>query len=375
MKILTIVGARPQFIKAAMLSKEIIKYNETNLMGMHICEEIIHTGQHYDSNMSDVFFTQLKIPKPVRVLSSGGLSHAEMTGLILIEIEKEINERKPDFLLVYGDTNSTIAGALAAAKLHIPIIHIEAGLRSFNKKMPEEINRIVTDHLASLLFCPTKLAVINLKNENIHDGVKMVGDIMYDAALFFGKNIKNMTDIVNNLNITPKQFILATVHRAENTDDIERFTNIINALIKIAKIKQTVVLPLHPRTSLFIKKYGLDKIINSNKHLIIIEPVSFIDMIALEKSAKLIITDSGGIQKEAYFHKVPCITLRDETEWIETVEKGWNQIVGADENKMISAISKASKGSIIEDYGKGDTAKRILTHILQFTSNVLNLKN
>lgn len=372
MKILTIVGARPQFIKAAMLSKEILKYNETSLKGLRICEEIIHTGQHYDKIMSDVFFTQLKIPKPVRVLKAGGLGHGAMTGLILIEIEKEIIKRKPDFLLVYGDTNSTLAGALAAVKLHVPIIHIEAGLRSFNKNMPEEINRIVTDHSSSLLFCPTKLAVENLRNENINDGVVMVGDIMFDAALFFGNNIENSTNIVNILNIKPQQFILSTLHRAENTDNKQRLKDILLALIKIANADQPIVLPLHPRTGLFIKKYGLDKIVNSNKYLKIIDPVSFFEMIALEKNAKLIITDSGGVQKEAYFHKVPCITLRDETEWIETVEKGWNQLVGTYENKIINAISKAKKGTYIEDYGKGDTANRILMHLLQYLNNKEN---
>lgn len=370
MKILTIIGARPQFIKASMLSKEIVIYNKTANSNNKIIEEIIHTGQHYDKNMSDIFFTQLKIPLPVRVLNAGGLSHGEMTGLMLVEIEKEIIERKPNLVLVYGDTNSTLAGAIAAAKIHVPIVHVEAGLRSFNKKMPEEINRIVTDHLSELLFCPTITSLKNLRDENITAGVEMVGDIMYDAALFFGKKTLSQNHILHNLQLISKQFILTTIHRAENTNDSKRFKSIISALSKIANNNQKVVLPLHPRTKQFIDKYNLNSIVENNKNLIITEPVSYLEMIFLERNAKLIVTDSGGIQKEAYFHSIPCVTLRDETEWLETVVNGWNQLVGADENKIVEAIKNAKCGKHIEDYGKGDTANLILKHILKYSSKL-----
>jgi UDP-GlcNAc3NAcA epimerase len=369
MKILTIIGARPQFIKAAMISKEIIEYNHSRSIDSQITEEIIHTGQHYDENMSDIFFSQMKIPEPVNVLNSGGLSHGEMTGTLLIEIEKEIIKRKPDFVLIYGDTNSTLAGALAASKLHVPIVHVEAGLRSFNKVMPEEINRIVTDHLSTLLFCPTESSIKNLKNEGIVQGVTMTGDIMYDAAQYFGRESCEISHILKNLDIKPNCYILSTVHRAENTDNLHNIKSILVALSKIACENTHVILPLHPRTKSIINKFNLNMIIESNKYFRVIEPISFIDMVALERNSSLIITDSGGVQKEAYFHKVPCITLRNETEWIETVENGWNQIVGANEKLIIQAIGNAKKGLTIDDYGNGESAGLMLKTIIEYFHN------
>lgn len=352
-RIITIVGARPQFIKAAMLSRAIL-FNEA------FEEHIIHTGQHYDENMSKIFFSQINAVKPTWQLHCGNTSHGEMTGRMLIDIEKILIDNKPDYVVVYGDTNSTLAGALAACKLHIPVVHIEAGLRSFNKKMPEEINRILTDNVSSILCCPTKTAVKNLNNENIYKGVFHVGDIMYDAALYFGKVAEEKSNIIDTLNLKEKQFRLCTVHRAENTDNIERLTGIISALNEMSTSEMPLVFPIHPRTKICIKKYPqLDKLLN-NKNILTIEPLGFLDMVMLEKKADMILTDSGGIQKEAYFHRTPCITLREETEWVETVDAGWNIIAGYKTEKILESINKVNPQKEIEEYGKGDTANKIL---------------
>ncbi len=352
-RIITIVGARPQFIKAAMLSRAIL-FNEA------FEEHIIHTGQHYDENMSKIFFSQINAVKPTWQLHCGNTSHGEMTGRMLIDIEKILIDNKPDYVVVYGDTNSTLAGALAACKLHIPVVHIEAGLRSFNKKMPEEINRILTDNVSSILCCPTKTAVKNLNNENIYKGVFHVGDIMYDAALYFGKVAEEKSNIIDTLNLKEKQFRLCTVHRAENTDNIERLTGIISALNEMSTSEMPLVFPVHPRTKICIKKYPqLDKLLN-NKNILTIEPLGFLDMVMLEKKADMILTDSGGIQKEAYFHRTPCITLREETEWVETVDAGWNIIAGYKTEKILESINKVNPQKEIEEYGKGDTANKIL---------------
>jgi len=357
-KILTIVGARPQFIKAAMVSRAIVAHN-TNGAGPVIVEEIIHTGQHYDVNMSDIFFQQMQIPQPAVNLGAGTGMHGEMTARMLSQIEQEIVTRNPDWVLVYGDTNSTLAGALAAAKLHVPVAHVEAGLRSFNKRMPEEINRILTDHVSSLLFCPTHAAVSNLGNEGITQGVHHVGDVMYDAALIFGEIAGRKSAILRDLSLTPGKYHLATVHRAENTDDSSRLQNIIKAF---HALEEPVVLPLHPRTKKILQSIS-PSLLTPHSSLRIIDPVSFLDMVQLEKHAKCILTDSGGVQKEAYFHGVPCVTLREETEWVETVNAGWNQVVGADTEKIISAVHLARAGLTITEYGQGKSADDILRHL------------
>jgi UDP-GlcNAc3NAcA epimerase len=357
-KILTIVGARPQFIKAAMVSRAIVEHNHRGANPI-IVEEIIHTGQHYDANMSDIFFQQMHIPEPAVNLGAGTGRHGEMTARMLSQIEQEIVTRNPDWGLVYGDTNSTLAGALAAAKLHVPVAHVEAGLRSFNKRMPEEINRILTDHVSSLLLCPTHAAVSNLGNEGITQGVHHVGDVMYDAALIFGEIAGRKSAILRDLSLTPGKYHLATVHRAENTDDSSRLQNIIKAF---NALEEPVVLPLHPRTKKILQSIS-SSLLTPRSSLRIIDPVSFLDMVQLEKHAKCILTDSGGVQKEAYFHGVPCVTLREETEWVETVNAGWNQVVGADTEKIIAAVRRARAGVTITEYGQGNAAADVLRHI------------
>jgi UDP-GlcNAc3NAcA epimerase len=359
MKILTIVGARPQFIKAAMVSRAIVEHNQQGAYPP-VVEEIIHTGQHYDENMSDIFFNQLQISEPAVNLHAGKGMHGEMTGRMLNQIEKEIVKREPDWVLVYGDTNSTLAGALAAAKLNVPVAHVEAGLRSFNKRMPEEINRILTDHVSSLMFCPTQAAAANLANEGIIRGVHHVGDVMYDAALMFEKIADKKSNILQKLGLTEKSYILSTVHRQENTDARDRLENILRALVAIATSECRLVLPLHPRTKRYIDKFKLWPVICKNKNAMIIEPVSFLDMVQLENKAKVIMTDSGGVQKEAYFHQVPCITLRDESEWIETITAGWNQVAGADFDSILRSFKMVKTGVGIFDYGNGDASNRIL---------------
>jgi len=362
LKVLSVVGARPQFIKAAVVSKAILEKN-----GMQ--EVILHTGQHYDKTMSQIFFDQLGIPKPKYNLEVGSGTHGRTTGQMLSGIERTVLEERPDWVLVYGDTNSTLAGALAASKLHIPVAHVEAGLRSFNKRMPEEINRILTDHVSSLLFCPTTTAMKNIRNEGINEGIYHVGDVMYDAALLFGGIAEQQSDILAQLQLLPDFYYLATVHRAENTDDPERLSGIFEAFDKIATEENPIVLPLHPRTraallrddlaSLVDKPNGADtSIATKNEYLRLICPASFLDMVMLEKHAKVILTDSGGVQKEAYFHSIPCVTLREETEWTETVEVGWNHLVGSDTELICRCVRSLSGGKeMIEEYGKGDSSK------------------
>jgi UDP-GlcNAc3NAcA epimerase len=357
-KILTIIGARPQVIKAAMVSRTILEHNRRGA-DPHIVEEIIHTGQHYDENMSRVFFEQMQIPEPVMNLHAGNGMHGEMTGQMLTLIEKEIVARKPNWVLVYGDTNSTLAGALAAAKLHVPVAHVEAGLRSFNKRMPEEINRILTDHVSAMLFCPSNAAVANLKNEGITRGVHQVGDVMYDAALLFGEIAARESTILCDLGLTPKEYLLATVHRAENADDPARLQDIMAAFEELART-QTVIFPVHPRTR--VKLVGLT---SPPSGLRLVEPVSFLDMVQLEKHARCILTDSGGVQKEAYFHGVPCVTLRDQTEWVETVKAGWNQVVGAATDKIIAAVTQVNLGATIPEYGQGRSAELVLSFLVE----------
>lgn len=350
-KILTIIGARPQFIKAAPVSRAL---RETG----RLKEVLVHTGQHYDSNMSGVFFREMGIPKPHYNLAAGSGSHGAQTALMLDKIEKVILKEKPDCVLVYGDTNSTLAGALAAVKLHVPVAHVEAGLRSFNKKMPEEINRIVADSCSELLFTPTETAKRNLLAEGVPASkIKPSGDVMQDAARFFGGRAEKSSSILKKLGLKPGKYILATIHRAENTDDAKRLSSIFAAFETAAK-KIPVLLPLHPRTRGKLHKLGL-----TPRNIRLIDPVGYLDMIMLEKNAALIATDSGGVQKEAFFYKVPCVTLRDETEWVELVKLGWNRLAKPGNAKtlaktILSALGSKGKPSVYP-YGRGDAAKRI----------------
>jgi len=343
-KIVTIVGARPQFVKAAVISRLISREYKDQFQ-----EVLVHTGQHYDENMSDVFFREMRIPEPDINLEIGSGSHGKMTGQMLEKIEEVLLHEKPDFMMVYGDTNSTIAGALAASKLHIPVIHIEAGLRSFNMKMPEEQNRILTDHISSFLFCPTDTAVENLGKEGINQGVYRTGDIMLDASLFYRSLInEELFDV-------PEKYMLITLHRAENTDDRERLTSIVNALNRSSKLKG--ILPLHPRTRKMLALYGL----SFEDHIQVIDPVGYFQMLYLEEKCSCIVTDSGGVQKEAYFFKKPCITMRDQTEWVETVESGWNTLVGANETKIIEKLENIDVPESYTDlYGSGTAGRDIL---------------
>jgi len=354
MKIVTIIGARPQFIKASMVSREISKHDNIN-------EAIIHTGQHFDKNMSQIFFEEMGIPEPDYNLNIHSLSHGAMTGRQIEGIEEVLIKENPDWILVYGDTNSTLAGALAAAKLQIPVAHVEAGLRSFNRNMPEEINRILCDRVSNLLLCPSETAVKNLNNEGITEGVHNVGDVMYDASLHFSQIAENKSNILEHLNIEPKQYILATVHRQENTDDPIRLTNIFSAF---AEAPLPIVIPMHPRTKKKLAEYN----ISINGQIKPIDPVGYLDMIMLEKNAQKIATDSGGIQKEAYFHGVPCITLRDETEWVELISTGVNFLVGTNREKINNAMTKNYNNLFSKKlYGEGNTADLII-HILEDVS-------
>lgn len=354
MKILTILGARPQFVKAGSVSREIAKHPK-------IKEVIIHTGQHYDANMSAVFFDQMHIPKPDYFLGIKAATHAAMTGQMMEKIEDVALKEQPDWILVYGDTNSTLAGALVASKLHIKLAHIEAGLRSFNNKMPEEINRIVTDRLSQLLFCPTKTAIHNLTKEgfeNFDTKIIMSGDVMQDGAIYYQPLAKKPAIEIN------RKFALCTVHRAENTDNKERLQNIFSALQEISAETQ-VVLPLHPRTKKMIEKFDL-KISSKIK---IISPVGYLEMIWLLSNCELVLTDSGGLQKEAFFFKKPCITLRDETEWVELVNHKFNLISGANQQKIVSIYKNKEQlfanHFTIDLYGEGKASKKIVAELLK----------
>ena len=362
LNIVTIVGARPQFIKAAAVSRAIASYNQRCDTATDITKEIIvHTGQHYDRNMSDVFFEELEIPRPDVNLGIGSGLHGQQTGKMLIQIEKVLLEIKPDAVLVYGDTNSTLAGALAAAKLHIPVAHVEAGLRSFNRDMPEEHNRVLTDHCSEFLFCPTDTSVNNLKNEGVNRGIFLVGDVMHDSVLFNEMLAKKKSQILGTLKVAPKEYGLATVHRAENTDDIDKISSIFSALDKVARDVFPVIVPLHPRTRNQLKLSGL-----TYPAIEIIDPVSYLDMLSLEKNAKIILTDSGGVQKEAYWLKVPCITLRSETEWIETVESGWNLLAGADRDRIIQFVGSINPPEEHPNaFGEGRSAEKIVAIMTQ----------
>ena len=361
MKLLTIIGARPQFIKAAPFSEEFRKNNE---------EILVHTGQHYDANMSDIFFDELEMPKPNYNLGVGSSSHGKQTASMLVGIEEILLKEKPDGLLVYGDTNSTLAGALAASKLHIPVFHVEAGLRSYNKLMPEEQNRILTDHISDMLLCPTQTAVDNLKKEGITVGVANTGDIMYDTVLrnigianekysnglWFDEIVRENSEISK---ISENEYYLATIHRAENTDNPEKLSNIFKAFSELDK---PVLLPLHPRTKKLIENLEVGM-----KNIIVIKPVGYLLMLYLTSNAYMVVTDSGGLQKEAYFLKTPCTTLRDQTEWVETLENSWNVLSQIDVNEIKAKVQReltCLQYPQPKSFGEGNAAFKICEAIV-----------
>ena len=370
MKIVTIIGARPQFIKAAPVSRAIQDYN-LKKPDKQITEIIVHTGQHYDSNMSAVFFKELNIPEPQVNLGVGSGPHGRQTAEMLMRIEEVLTAQNPNWVIVYGDTNSTLAGALAAAKLNVPVAHVESGLRSFNRQMPEEHNRVLVDHCSDVLFCPTPTSVINLEKEGITHGVHLVGDTMYDSVLQFASYARQKSTIMNNMGLEPKSYLLATLHRPYNTDVPENLQSILTAFNEIEK---PVVFAVHPRTKRKIAELDGDfQAEGGMKNIVSIEPVGYLDMLVLEENARVILTDSGGMQKEAYFMGVPCVTLRTETEWVETVEAGWNVLVGADYDKIVNAVSSFKPPDKRPDlFGDGRAGERVL----EFFSNVfMEIKN
>jgi UDP-GlcNAc3NAcA epimerase len=358
MKVIAIVGARPQFVKAAPVSAA--------LRDSGVEEWMVHTGQHYDHSMSQIFFEELGIDPPAVNLGVGAGSHAEQTAGMLIGIERKIEEIAPDWVVVYGDTNSTLAGALAASKLQVPVAHVEAGLRSYNRRMPEEINRIITDSISCLLFAPTETALRNLLSEGADpQRVQMVGDVMYDAVLQQGARAQSRSAILSRLELESKPYVLATIHRAENTDAVERLQVIVSSLCSVSK-DRTVIWPLHPRTRHALERYSL--LDTAAAHIRLIDPIGYLDMVLLEKNACAVVTDSGGVQKEAYFHRVPCVTLRNETEWVETIESGWNRLAPPEDAQHVtSAIRNAwnSKGSAVNLYGDGCAARRIVAALVE----------
>ena len=364
MKVVTVIGARPQFIKAAALSRVLRRQKGVQ-------EILVHTGQHFDANMSEIFFAQMDIPKPDYNLEISGLNHGAMTGRMLEKIEQVLLDEKPDRVLVYGDTNSTLAGALAASKLHIPVAHVEAGLRSFNMRMPEEINRIVTDRLSDKLFCPTDTAVKNLKREGFEDfkGCQIIksGDVMQDAAIYYASKAQPPELPAGGVSID-EPFALVTLHRAENTDDPQRLSDIFLALIEVCR-KLPLLMPIHPRTSIKLNSLGLNfgKFLFPHERFCLIDPVGYLEMVFLLQRCCLVLTDSGGLQKEAFFFQKPCITLRDETEWVELVESGFNMLTGDNKMKIIEAVDKMKHVAVADYnglYGSGHACERIVDALL-----------
>lgn len=357
-KLITILGARPQFVKAASLSRELNKY-------LGIEEIIVHTGQHFDQNMSDVFFEEMQIPRAKYQLSISGLSHGAMTGKMMEEIEQICLEVNPDAIIVYGDTNSTLAGALVGSKLHIPVIHVEAGLRSFNMQMPEEVNRILTDRVSSLLLCPTETAVKNLNNEgyeNFPIQIERTGDVMEDVANFYGANLEFEGELVERLGLKPNVFVLLTCHRAENTNDPQRMREIIEGIKQVSQ-ELPIVWPVHPRMKSSISQYDLPE------NVLTVDPLGYFDMIRMIKNCALVLTDSGGLQKEAYFFNKYCITMRDQTEWVELVEHGFNQLVGANATRILAGFKKFVNKEFVRDvelYGGGNASRNIAGLIDEF---------
>ncbi|GAB4453049.1 MAG: UDP-N-acetylglucosamine 2-epimerase (non-hydrolyzing) [Bacteroidia bacterium] len=374
-KIVTLIGARPQIIKAAALSRIIQQYYAHQLQ-----EIIVHTGQHYDENMSNVFFDELNIPKPHINFNVGSGIHGKQTALMIEKTEEVLLKLQPDALVIYGDTNSTLAGAIAASKLLVPVFHIEAGLRSYNKTMPEEINRIMADHVSTLLFCPTQQAIKNLEKEGFklhthHCSINepkiiLSGDVMYDNSLYFSEIAERKSSILKKLNLS-QHYILCTIHRNNNTDIAERLNNIFSALLKISN-EIPIVIPLHPRTKKMLPTQLNSNIyhqLQQNKNIIITEPVSFLDMIMLEKNCSMIITDSGGVQKEAYFFKKPCIVLRPETEWVELLDTGTTLLADADAEKIVNAFQTLKNTTIdkfLPFYGDGNAAKKIADEMISY---------
>jgi UDP-GlcNAc3NAcA epimerase len=359
-KVVTVVGARPQFVKAACVSRAILEAGGVE-------EVMVHTGQHFDSNMSDVFFDELAMPEPAHHLGVSGGHHGEMTARMLTGIERVILDERPDWVLVYGDTNSTLAGALAATKVHVPVAHLEAGLRSGNRGMPEEVNRVLTDHASDLLLPPTAAAVHNLRREGIPDSrVRLVGDVMLDAALFYGSRASLRSSVLQSLGVEPGSYVLATVHRAGNVDDHRRLQAILSALDDLTR-DFTVLLPLHPRTRQAVSAAGLN---DALRRVQVLEPVGYLDMVMLERSAAVIATDSGGVQKEAFFHGIPCVTLRDETEWTELVDLGWNRLAPPLEADIAATIRAAAgtRGEDAAPYGDGTAADQTISLLLHGTA-------
>jgi UDP-N-acetylglucosamine 2-epimerase len=376
LQIISIVGARPQFVKIAMVAEAVRAANLLRPPEAQVKHRVVHTGQHYDQGMSDVFFRELPIPTPEHNLEVGSGSHGKQTAALLERTEKVLLENRPDVVAVYGDTNSTIAAGLAAVKLGIPVAHVEAGLRSFNRQMPEEINRVATDHISDLLFCPTETAVENLRNEGITKNVFLSGDVMLDAVLSFRRVARERSQILSKLALSAKKYALLTIHRAENTNSTERIQEVLDFLLGI---KHPVVFPMHPRTKDRLEKEPAlsqyKKRLELSGTIRVIDPVSYVDMLALEDGARVILTDSGGVQKEAYFLEVPCLTVRGETEWVETLAGGWNQLI----EPSLSSLSKIegawnANGSgpqgkpNLEYFGNGQAAERIVAELLQIGS-------
>ena len=347
MKITSILGARPQFIKCAPVSTELRKKHE---------EILIHTGQHYDNELSTVFFEELEIPNPDYNLGIGSGMHGEQTGKMLIAIEKVLINEEPDMVLVYGDTNSTLAGALAAVKMHIKVAHVEAGLRSFDRRMPEEINRVLTDHASDILFCPTQTAVENLKKENVVDGVYTVGDVMFDALLHNAEIAEEKSTILEDFGLEHRRYLVATIHRPGNTDNKRNLQNIVDAF---CEIDETIAFPMHPRTAKYLEEYGLYE--KLKKHVELIKPLGYLDFLNLVANSRKVLTDSGGVQKEAYMLKVPCITMRENTEWIETVEDGWNVLVGVNRERILRMVNEFEPdGKQRNVFGNGNASEEIV---------------
>lgn len=359
MHVVTIAGARPQFVKASALIRAL-----KSAPGVR--STLVHTGQHYDANLSEVFFAELEIPRPDYHLGVGSATHGKQTARMLEGIEQLLLDLRPDWVLVLGDTNSTLAGALAAVKLHIPLAHVEAGLRSFNREMPEEINRVLVDHASDLLLAPTQPAVQNLRKEGISEGrIRLVGDVMYDVALHYAQAAEAKSHILKRLGLNRRQYLLATAHRAENTDNPQRLAAIVSGLSQLAQ-EMPVVFPMHPRTRAAIERNRLLDAVPAAMQLI--EPVGYLDMVQLEKNARLVATDSGGVQKEAFFHGVPCATLRDETEWEELVASGWNCLVPphtADDVVRGIRRALAMRGKAVAPYGNGDAAQRVVAALIR----------
>jgi UDP-GlcNAc3NAcA epimerase len=378
-KFLSVVGARPQFIKAAMIHAAIDRYNGKNRQADKIEHCLVHTGQHYEHNLSEIFFAELPLPKPNHNLDVGSGSHGIQTASILEKTERTLIQEKPDAVVVYGDTNSTLGAAVAAAKLHIPVAHVEAGLRSFNRSMPEEINRVVADHLSNLLFCPTKTAVKNLKLEGITKGVLLVGDVMLDSIKAFTPLAQKHTPRLGKLGVQPQEYILATIHRAENTDSYDKLAVLIEA---IAQINLPIILPMHPRLRDLLNNRAelapLKQTLAQAPHVRVVEPAPYIDMLMLEANARLIMTDSGGVQKEAYFVGVPCLTLRNETEWVETLQGGWNTLVEISLSKILRQVKASWSGPTkrpharpnLKLFGGGNASDRMVTKLVQFITRL-----